>query len=214
MKPIVAPAAAVMLGGAGLAALYVRQWPRLAGLCIGFLPVFSMALHNWVFGHVFVLFSANAADANLLVMPPSAYAAAARELAGGGPHLTRAAAQILHWLSGPAQAAATIPLNLAGVAILIYAASARRFDAFDPWLRLIAAAALAQHAVALFYDAATARYHFLAWFLTTVVVLVWLREAAIPWLQRRYPGQCARLAAHSAARRLASGLACLHKVSA
>ena len=61
MKPIVAPAAAVLLGGAGLAALYHRQWPRLAGLCIGFLPVFSMALHNWVFGHVFVLFSANAA---------------------------------------------------------------------------------------------------------------------------------------------------------
>ena len=76
MKPIVAPAAAVFLGGAGLAALYFRQWPRLAGLCIGFLPVFSMALHNWVFGHVFVLFSANSQDADLLVMPPSAYAAA------------------------------------------------------------------------------------------------------------------------------------------
>ena len=62
MKPIIAPAAAVLLAGAGLAALYRRQWPRLAGLCIGFLPVFSMALHNWVYGHVFVLFSANAAD--------------------------------------------------------------------------------------------------------------------------------------------------------
>ena len=62
MKPIVAPAAAVLLGGAGLAALTQRQWPRLAGLCIGVLPVFSMALHNWVFGHVFVLFSANADD--------------------------------------------------------------------------------------------------------------------------------------------------------
>ena len=52
MKPIVAPAAAVLLAGAGLVALYRRQWPRLAGLCIGFLPVFDMALHNWVFGHV------------------------------------------------------------------------------------------------------------------------------------------------------------------
>ena len=61
MKPIVAPAAAVLLGGAGLAALYHRQWPRLAGLCIGFLPVFSMALHNWVYRPVFVLFSSNAA---------------------------------------------------------------------------------------------------------------------------------------------------------
>ena len=62
MRPIVAPAAAVLLGGAGLAALYRRQWPRLAGLCIGFLPVFSMALHNGYFGHVFVLFSSNAGD--------------------------------------------------------------------------------------------------------------------------------------------------------
>ncbi len=43
-------AAAVVLGAAGLAALYQRQWPRLIGLCIGFLPVFSMALHNWVYG--------------------------------------------------------------------------------------------------------------------------------------------------------------------
>src|ERR1019366_9689907 len=62
MKPIVAPAAAVLLAGAGLSALFHKQWPRLAGLCIGFLPGFSMALHNCVFGHVFVLFSANAGD--------------------------------------------------------------------------------------------------------------------------------------------------------
>ena len=62
MKPIIAPAAAVLLAGAVIAALRLRQWPRLAGLCVGFLPVFSMALHNWVYGNVFVLFSANAQD--------------------------------------------------------------------------------------------------------------------------------------------------------
>ena len=80
MRPVVAPAAAVLLMGAGLAALYGREWPRLAGLCVGFLPVFSMALHNWVYGHVFVLFSANSQDSNLLVTPPSAYLAPARGL--------------------------------------------------------------------------------------------------------------------------------------
>ena len=84
MKPIVAPAAAVLLGGAGVAALYWRQWPRLAGLCAGFLPVFSMAAHNWVYGHVFVLFSANAEHSAVLVMPPSSYAAAAHELCDTG----------------------------------------------------------------------------------------------------------------------------------
>ena len=119
MKPIVAPAAAVLLGGAGVAALYLRQWARLAGLCIGFLPVFSMALHNWVYGHVFVLFSANAEHAAVLVMPPSAYAAAAHELATlalNGEHLRRLLLQLAQWLSGPAESYATIPLNAAGVA--------------------------------------------------------------------------------------------------
>ena len=141
MKPIIAPAAAVLLGGAGLAALVCCQWPRLAGLCIGFLPVFSMALHNWVFGHVFVLFSTNAADANLLVMPPSAYIAAARDLMHfdfGG--LARVLTQIANWLSGPAESYATIPLNAAGVAILVYVVLRGR--QFDPWLRLLGAAAI------------------------------------------------------------------------
>jgi hypothetical protein len=214
MKPIVAPAAAVMLGGAGLVCLCGRQWRRLAGLCIGFLPVFSMALHNWVFGHVFVLFSANAGDSQLLVMPPSAYLAAARELAGldlSGAHVARALAQIVRWLSGPAQLAAAIPLNAAGVAVLVYVVAARRFDF---WLRLIAGAALAQHAVAFFYDAAVARYHFLAWLLTAIVAFVWLREVGIGALARRFPAFCRRVPAHPLARRLASGLALLHKVSA
>src|ERR1035441_3594248 len=35
MKPIIAPAAAVLLAGAGLSALFYKQWPRLAGLLMG-----------------------------------------------------------------------------------------------------------------------------------------------------------------------------------
>ena len=213
MKPIVAPAAAVLLGGAGLAALYRREWPRLAGLCVGFLPVFSMALHNWLFGHVFVLFSSNAGDSQLLTMPPSAYAAAARELAGlhfGGAHITGAALQFAHWLSGPAESYATIPLNAAGVAIVVWVVLHRRFD---PWLRLIGAAALGQHLVAFFYNAAVARYHFLAWFLTALLAVVWFHDVAIGWLQRRYPVLCARFAAQPVCRQLASSLARLHKVA-
>ena len=71
-------------------------------MCIGFLPVFSMALHNWVFGHVFVLFSANSHDTNLLVMPPSAYAAALREPVHAefqpADICMRAFLQIVNWL--------------------------------------------------------------------------------------------------------------------
>jgi hypothetical protein len=215
MKPIVAPAAAILLGGAGLYALSSRQWPRLGGLCIGFLPVFSMALHNWVFGRVFVLFSANALHSDLLVMPPAAYAAAARELATlnfAGGNMANAVMQIANWLSGPAESYATVPLNAAGVAVVIYVVLRGR--SFDPWLRLIAASALAQHAVALFYNAATARYHFLAWFLTMVVVMVWLHAVGIGWFQRRYPDMCRRITAHSWSQQLASGLAWLQRMSA
>ena len=213
MKPIVAPAAAVMLGGAGLTALYLRRWRPLAGLCIGFLPVFSMALHNWVFGHAFVLLSANAAHPDVLVMPPSAWLAAFSELLTlhwAGPHLLHALMQIPDWLSGPAESFATVPLNAFGVAILIYVVGWGR--RFDPWLRLIGAAALAQHAVALFY-VATARYHFLTWFLTMLVDAVWLREIGIGWLQQRFPDLAKRISSHRISIRLASGLTRLQKVT-
>jgi hypothetical protein len=40
-----------------------------------------MALHNWVFGEVFVPFGANAAIPEVLVAPPRAYAQALMELA-------------------------------------------------------------------------------------------------------------------------------------
>jgi len=214
MKPIVAPAAAVFLAGAGIAALYSRQWVRLFGLCIGFLPVFSMALHNWVYGHVFVLFSANAEHSAVLVMPPSAYAAATRELATldlHGGHLRQLFLQIAQWLSGPAESYFTIPFNAAGVAILMYVVVFGR--RFEPWLRLIGAAALAQHAVALFYIA-VARYHFLAWFLTMLVVAVWFHRVGIDWFRLRFPALAQQFAVHPWSRRLASGLARLQEVSA
>jgi hypothetical protein len=215
MKPIVAPAAAILLGGAGVTALYLRQWSWLAGLCIGIMPVFLITLHNWVFGHELVLFSANAQHADVLVMPPSAYAAAAREiftLDVHGEFLGRLARQIANWLSGPAESFATIPLNAAGVAVLIYVVLRGR--QFDPWLRLVGASALAQHAVALFYTAAIARYHFLSWFLTMLVVMVWLQQLGAVWVQQRYPALAKQFTANPLSRRLASWLAWLQKVSA
>ena len=213
VKPILLPAATVILGGTGIAALVRRQWRRVAGLCIGFAPVLSMALHNWIYGHVFVPLSANAANPELLVMPPSAYAAALRELVTlhfNGGYLARALMQIPHWLSGPADSYVTLPLNASGVAVLLYVLIRGR--GFDPWLRLIAAAALAQHAVALFY-AATPRYHFLSWFLTMLALTAWLHEVGIDWLRSRYPNICKRIAAAPVSLRLVSGLSWLETVS-
>jgi hypothetical protein len=194
MKPTIAPAAAAFLGGAGLAALYYQQWRRLAGMCIGFLPVFSMALHNWVFGHVFVLFSTNATHPLVLNMPPSAYADAFRELMAldfAGEHLRRALSKIPQWLSSaPTQSLRTAPLNAAGVAILLYVVAFGR--RFDPWLRLIGGAALAQHSVALFY-VPLARYHLLTWLLTAVVNLVFLWQVGVDWLSTRFSSLYLRL---------------------
>jgi hypothetical protein len=179
------------------------------------MPVFLMTLHNWVFGHVFVLFSANVQHSDVLVMPPSAYAAAAREILSldvHGAFLGRLVRQIANWLSGPAESFATIPLNAAGVAVLIYVVFRGR--QFDPWLRLIGASALAQHAVALFYTAAIARYHLLSWFLTMLVVMVWLQQLGVVWAQQRYPALSEQFIANPLCRRLASWLARLQKVSA
>jgi hypothetical protein len=211
MKPIIAPAAAVFLGGAGLAAIYFRQWRRLAGMSIGFLPVLLIPLHNWVFGHVFVLFSTNATHSLVLNMPPAAYADAFRELITfdfGHGQLLRALMKIREWmLSGPYQSSRiVIPINAAAVAILIYVVLWGR--RFDPWLRLIGGAAIAQHTVAFFY-VSTARYHFLTWFLTALVVVVFAQEVGIEWVRSRFPNLSARLGSFPSVRGLASGLAWL-----
>jgi len=214
MKPIVAPAAAVLMGGAGVAALYQRQWSRLIGLCVGFSAVLSMGLHNWIFGGALVPFSANAAHPFVYVMPPSAYLAAATELVRlnfTGGNVVHALSHLAHWLAGPSELFIMIPLHAAAVIVLIYVVGLGR--AFDPWLRLLAGAALAQQLVALFY-VAIARYHFLTWFLTMAVCAVWLHDVGVPWLQRRFPKGCDRIAALPTSVRLASSLTWLQRVSA
>ncbi len=195
MRPIVAPAAAVLLLGAGLAALWQRQWVRFAGLCVGFLPTFGMALHNWVFGGVFVLFSANAGHPWVYVTPFPVYLAALGEivtlnLAGG--NVVRVLRQLADWLAGPSEHYAMVPLHALAVAVLVRVMLRR---GYDPWLRLIAAASLAQHLVGMTH-VPIARYYYLAWLLTGLVNAVWIREEAAPWLRRRHPELAARVAGH------------------
>jgi hypothetical protein len=214
MKPVVLPAAAVILAGTGLAALAVRQWLRAAGLCVGFVPVLSMTLHNWVYGHAFVPLSGNATVPAHTVMPPSAWLAAAHEVLSwnfSGGYLARGLKQIPNWLYGPAESYATVPINAVGIGLLVYVVVRGR--QFDPWLRLIGGAALVQHAVALVY-APSARYYFLAWFLTMLVVAAWLRQVGIGLLERRYPKAWTRMAAARSVRFIASGLSGLEHAAA
>ena len=85
---------------------------------------------------------------------------------------------------------------------------------FDPWLRLIGASALAQHSMALFYTAAIARYHFLSWLLTMLLVAVWFEREGIEWVKCRYPALSESFIGYRWVRRLASGLDRLQRVSA
>ncbi len=196
LRPNLAPAAGILLGGAGLAALWQAQAWRVAGLCLGFLPVFGMALHNWYFGGVFVLFSANATIAEALPMAPSAWLAAFGELLRldfTGDHVRRGLLQLARWLAGPSEAFVMIPLHAAAIAVLVWVALRGR--RFDPWLRLTAAATLAQHSVAWFYLSYD-RYYYLTWLLTLLVCAVWLRDEGAGIFQQRYPRAAGWLARH------------------
>jgi hypothetical protein len=146
-----------------------------------------MALHNWYFGGAFVPFSANVELPQVVPMPPQAYAAAFGELLRldfSGEHLRRGAWQIGRWLSGPSDSLLLVPLHVVAVAALVRVAFAR---AYDPWLRLIAGAALALHPVAWFF-LYSERYHYLAWLLTLLVASVWMRDEGAGLLRRVLPG--------------------------
>ena len=183
-KPIVAPMAGIVLAGAGLFALYARDWKRAAALCIGFAPVLLMPLHNLYFGNEFVLLSKNAQLPGAYAMLPSGYVAALLELVRfdfTGPNLHAALAQIGAWLSGPSGTAIFIPLHLAAV-LIVFALTLRGRD-MDPWLRVIGAAVIAEYGAALIYIV-VARYYFPMWLLTLLIVCVFIERRLPAWLER------------------------------
>jgi hypothetical protein len=186
VRPNIAPAAGVLLGASGVAALWQWQFRRVAGLTIGFLPVLGIAFHNWFYGGAFVPFTATAAHPGALVMPPSAWLAAADELAHfnfRGEHVAAALHQIGGWLAGPSESVFMAPFNAAALVIVARMALWRNID---PWLRLTASATLAQQCVGIFY-ATAGRYYYLTWLLTFLVTAVWVEREGIGLLRRRYP---------------------------
>ena len=121
-------------------------------------------------------------------MPPSAWFAAFGELLRfdfTGEHLARGLRQVAGWLAGPSELFVMVPLHAAAIAVLIRVAGWGRD--YDPWLRLTAFATLAQHGVALAYPP-YARYYYLTWLLTLLVVLVWARREGLRLLRRYMPG--------------------------
>jgi hypothetical protein len=206
VRPNIAPGAGVLLGGAGLAALWQHQFRRLAGMCLGFLPVLGMALHNWVYGHVFALFTSTATHVATLVTPPSVYLAALSELMRfdlSGGQAARAARQIGAWLAGTSESVLTAPLSVAAIAVLVRVAVWR---GADPWLRLTASATLVQQGVGILYLTA-GRYHYLTWLMTLLVVAAWVEREGLDLFRHRFPTFTARVVRHRLSTALARGLA-------
>jgi hypothetical protein len=205
VRPNIAPAAGILLAGAGLTALTQRQFRRVAGLVAGFAAVLGMALHNFIYGGVLVLFTTTAELPRLLQMPPSAYLAALAELVHlnfAGEYVARAQHQIAGWLAGPSEMIAMVPLDAAAILVLLRVALWRRADA---WLRLTALATLAQHGVALFYPG-DGRYHYLTWLLTLLVVAAWVHGEVLPIVRRWFPRFTQRMAKLPASLALGRGL--------
>ncbi len=84
----------------------------------------------------------------------------------------------------------------------------------DHTRRLNGGAALAQHAVAPFYVADVSRYHFLTWFFTSVVDMVWLHDVGVPSFRTHCPAMAKRIESHPWRLRLASAIAHLQKSTA
>lgn len=203
VRPNLAPAGAVLLMIETYRALVERRWPGWAGLSAGLSLVLLLPLHNWVFGQQFVAMTAAGWHPANLQAPPSLYAAAAAELLrldpGDAAHMLLRHIEI--WLRGPAGLPVLVPLHVAGVAMLLHVAAARRFG--RP-LRTLAAVALAQHAVLLFWQSG-GRHAYLAWLLTSIADLAWLWTFAVPASGRYVPALAERIAQSVTMRRYRAG---------
>jgi hypothetical protein len=192
-RPNLAPAVGVLLAGVGLAALWRRQFGRIAALCLGFSAILLTLWHNWYFGGVLVPLSANMAAPNVLIMTPAGYVSALGELMRldfAGPNLPKAAAQVIALLSGPAGLWFTIPLHVAAYLIVLRVIFGEKFE---PMLRLTALAALALTPVSLIYLVAV-RYNLVMWLLMALVVTAWIRIEGLALIDRRLPGWRERFA--------------------
>ena len=178
-RPNLLLASGVMVGGAGLMWLWQRQFRHAAALAVGFATLAVATLHNYVFGHVLVLFTGSMSLPQTLLMPPLDYARAALELLTldfAGDHVKRALAQLARWLSGPQEWLLTVPLHALGVAALVRVGLFG--SRFDPWLRLIALATLLQHGIGISYINFV-RYNLGTWLLTLLVTAAWLQQEGL-----------------------------------
>lgn len=212
VRPNLAPGAAVLLGGVGLAALWQWEVKRLVALCLGFAAIFFTLWHNWHFGGKLIPLSDNMQAQNIYMVPPRVYWDLIADLARlkfGSENLARVRDQFAVWLSGPSDLRILIPVHLAALALLVRVALASRFE---PMLRLTALAALALSSIAFVYLPAL-RYHLVIWLLTALVTAAWLQTEGLAWIDRVRPGWRGRVAQSHLVAALARALEKLRRLA-
>jgi hypothetical protein len=205
-RPNLVLASGVMVAGSGVMWLWQRELVRAVALGAGFCALAVSPLHNYVFGQVFVLFTTSVNLPQTLVMPPLDYVRALGELLTLdfiGDHVRRAVIQLGHWLSGPQDWLATVPLHAFGIATLLRVGLFG--SRFDPWLRLIALATLVQHGIGICYINFV-RYNLGTWLLTLLVAAAWLQGEGLVVLEKRMPRWCETWRRNALVRRLAAGI--------
>jgi hypothetical protein len=206
LRPNLLLASGVMVAGAGVMWLWRRQLVRSVALGAGFCALAVSPLHNYVFAHVFVPFTTSVNLPQTLLMPPLDYVRALGELLRldfTGDHVRRAVIQLGHWLSGPQDWLATVPLNAFGIATLLRVGLFG--PRFDPWLRLIALATLIQHGIGICYINFV-RYNLGTWLLTLLVAAAWLQGEGLVVLEARMPRLCETWRRNALVRRIAAGI--------
>jgi hypothetical protein len=205
-RPNLLLASGVMVAGAGMMWLWQRRLGRAVALGAGFCALAVSPLHNYVFGNVLVPFTTSVNLPQTLVMPPLDYVRAAGEMLRldfTGEHVRRAVIQLGHWLSGPQDWLATVPLHAFGIATLLRVGLFG--GRFDPWLRLIALATLIQHGIGICYINFV-RYNLGTWLLTLLVAAAWLQGEGLLVLEKRMPRWCETWRRNALVRRLAAGI--------
>jgi hypothetical protein len=201
-RPNLVLASAVMVAGAAVIWLTQRRWAPIIALVAGFATLVVSPLHNYAFGNAFVLFSDIVNQPTTLLMSPLDYAKALLELVRldfAGDHVKAAVVQLGRWLSGPQELLVTVPVHAFAVAVLVQVGV---FGArFEPWLRVVALAALLQHGIGASY-VNFARYNLGTWLLTAMVGAVWLDREGLGLLCRGVPGICRAWQRHATVRKL------------
>ena len=179
LRPNLALAALLLLGMLSLWFIVEQRWKELVFLGTGFAPILLIGFHNWYFGSSFVPLTSSALDPSNLVVPPSTYLEAGRELLHlnfDGSYLSHIVKHLGTWNS---------LTDVYRLPVLFVAFWVVLRPGYEPALKGLAVITIALHSAVLFYEAAGRKAH-LAWLLAFITFVVVARQVWVPRLRERW----------------------------